>query len=254
LLPGSEFAALGGNVDPTFSPDGESVLFRATNDLLRIPVSGGKPQRVDSAGAASWADGGRIVLARADTLWEISIERGARRVISAPDRAAGIPRLDWPAVLAGGRFALVNVGRQGTPLEEHHIGLISLDDGHIEDLGIVGTNPLYSGTGHIVFGRVGGDVFAVPFSLRARKVQGQPRLILQGIWVGGGEPFGWRVSPDGQRVAVEYNDYARSRPKGPIVLLDFRTGAVQQVAAQGEGLSPQWRGSTALPRGLHAGV
>jgi len=99
LLPGSEFAALGGNVDPTFSPDGESVLFRATNDLLRIPVSGGKPQRVDSAGAASWADGGRIVLARADTLWEISIEGGARRVISAPDRAAGIPRLDWPAVL-----------------------------------------------------------------------------------------------------------------------------------------------------------
>ena len=56
LVPGAEFGALGGNVDPTFSPDGETILFRANNELLRIPVSGAKAQRVDSSGAASWVD------------------------------------------------------------------------------------------------------------------------------------------------------------------------------------------------------
>ena len=49
-----------------------------------------------------------------------------------------------------------------------------------------------------------------------------------------------RVSPDGQRAVVENNAEDLSGPSGPISLLDLRTGAVQRLAAPGEGQSPAW--------------
>ena len=284
LIPGTENGLGGLNVDPTLSPNGASLLYRTNTALVRIPVTGGSAQRVDSTGLASWGDGDRIVTSRADTLWEMTPDGGAKRVISAPDSAAGIPGLRWPSVLPGGKHALVNVRsvRPGATIDDDHIGVISLDDGRIEDLGIVGTNPLYSGTGHIVFGRLTGEVFAAPFSLRTRRVQGAPARILQGIWIGTGGAVGVavsgngtmayhegqsnlrkllivkndgtardvpasvglynvpRVSPDGQRIVVERNPSTASRPEGAIVLIDVRTGALQQVAAEGEGMAPQW--------------
>ncbi len=286
LIAGSETSLPDGSVDPMFSPDGTSVLFRAGDDLLRIPVSGGTARRIDAAGNASWVDDGRIVNARIDTVWLTSVDDGARRVLVVANAAAGIPRLRLPAVLPGGRFALVNLRgtRPNAPLDDDHLGVLSLDDGTINDLGIVGTNPQYSGTGHIVFGRVTGELFAVPFSLRSRTVQGPPVLLQPNVWVaqngavgaavslngtlayhsgefagntrslrivgdGGAErpgPGGTaayyapRLSPDGQRVVVEYNEPARKTPTGPIVLLDVGSGAVQPIAAEGEGLMPKW--------------
>ena len=286
LIAGSETSLPDGSVDPMFSPDGTTVLFRAGQDLLRIPVSGGTARRIDAAGNASWVDDGRIVNVRRDTVWLTSVDDGARRVLVVANAAAGIPRLRLPAVLPGGRFALVNLlgTRPNAPLDDDHLGVLSLDDGTINDLGIVGTNPQYSGTGHIVFGRVTGELFAVPFSLRSRTVQGPPVLLQPNVWVaqngavgaavslngtlayhsgefagntrslrivgdGGAErpgPGGTaayyapRLSPDGQRVVVEYNEPARKTPTGPIVLLDVASGAVQPIAADGEGLMPKW--------------
>ena len=283
-IPGSERVTYTGNVDPVFSPDGASILFRSADALLRIPTSGGIEERVGAAGSASWGDGNRIVFTAGDTLLETAPDGSARRVISIPDAGAESLHLRWPSVLPRGRHALVNLRRRGGPLDEDRLGVVSLEDGSIEDLGIVGTNPLYSGTGHIVFGRATGEVFAVPFSLGSRKVLGPPTRILENVWVGGGGAVGvavsqtgtltyhegdfvgrqralWavgvdgterrvpaaeqdyflpRVSPDGQRVVVEVNADNRWPPEGPIVLLDLRTGAVQRLAAPGEGLSPEW--------------
>ena len=75
--------------------------------------------------------------------------------------------------------------------------MVSLDDGAVEDLGIVGLNPLYSGTGHIVFGRTTGEVFAVPFSLATRKVLGPPTRIIENVWVGPAGAVGVAVSQNG---------------------------------------------------------
>ena len=49
-----------------------------------------------------------------------------------------------------------------------------------------------------------------------------------------------RVSPDGQRILVESNGNSRVKPEGAIVLFDVRTGALQRVVAEGEGISPRW--------------
>ena len=283
VISGSEQVTYSGNVDPTFSPDGASVLFRGDDALLRIPVSGGRAERVGTAASASWGDGDRIVFTSGDTLLETTPDGGARRVILVADTLATGWRLSWPSVLPGGRHALVSLLRPGDEVNLRRLGVVSLDDGGIEDLGIVGRNPLYSGTGHIVFGRGNGEVFAVPFSIRSRKVLGSPVRILESVWVGGGGAVGvavslngiltfhegdggsgrvlWRigvdgaerrvpaadlsyfvprVSPDGQRLAVENSGENGTGPTGPIILLDLRTGAVQRIAEPGEGTSSEW--------------
>ncbi len=209
-IPGAELESGSGNVDPSFSPEGASILFRNGGELMRVAVTGGRAQRVDSAANASWGDGDRIVGVRGDTLWETKPDGEGRRMISARNTLAGIPRLRWPSVLPGGHYALVNV-RTSQSLEDDHLGVISLDDGQIEDLGIVGTNPLYSGTGHIVFGRVTGEVFAVPFSLRSRKLLGAPVRLLEGIWVGPGGGVGVSVAGNGTLVYQEGESGADGR-------------------------------------------
>ncbi len=285
VIPGSERVQYAGNVDLVFSPDGLSLLFRGDTSLLRIPVTGGRAERVGPGAAASWGDGDRIVYITRDTLLETTADGNARRVIRVADSAAKGWQLSWPSVLPGGRQALVTLTPFGEVTNDsRRLGLVSLDDGGVEDLGIIGLNPLYSGTGHIVFGRATGEVFAVPFSLATRKVLGQPTRIMENVWVGPvgavgvavsqngtltyhltdagvGRRWLWnvgvdgserrvpaaaeryflpRVSPDGQRAVVENNVEEVSAPSGPISLLDLRTGAVQRLAAPGEGQYPAW--------------
>ncbi len=199
VIPGSERLSFQGNVNPTFSPDGTSILFVADDALLRLPVTGGRAERVSPAMAsASWGDGDRIVFSIGDTLWEATSDGGAKRVISVADSAGNGPR--WLSVLPGGRHALANLRGTGRTAASDRLGVVSLEDGSTEDLGLVGTNPLYSGTGHIVFGRVTGEVFAVPFSLGSRKLLGPPVRILEDVWVGGGGAVGVAVSQNGTLV------------------------------------------------------
>lgn len=47
-------------------------------------------------------------------------------------------------MLPGGHYALVSVSARGQQADDDHIGVISIDDGRVEDLGIVGTNAQYS--------------------------------------------------------------------------------------------------------------
>jgi len=197
VIPGSERVTYSGNVDPVFSPDGASILFRSTDALLRIPVAGGSAERIGPAASASWGDGNQIVFASGDTLLETAPDGSARRVISVPNRAEGNRGLRWPSVLPGGRHALVTIRGESGVIDDDRLGVVALEDGSVEDLGLVGLNPLYSGTGHIVFGRATGEVFAVPFSLGSRKVLGPPVRILENVWVGGGGAVGVAVSQNG---------------------------------------------------------
>jgi len=106
------------------------------------------------------------------------------------------------------------------------LGVVSLTDGTITDLGLVGTNPHYVGTGHVVFGRAGGLVFAAPFSLRSRSVTGPAVLLAENVWQGTGGATGFAVSDNG--TLVYHTGNLLSSGVSELVVVD-RTGLERRV-------------------------
>jgi eukaryotic-like serine/threonine-protein kinase len=183
----------------SFSPDGEWLLFRAGGLLRRVPVGGGTPQTVTDNldNAASWGDGGIVVFERSNAIWVTSVDGADARQVVAPDSASGVLRYYTPSMLPGGRYAIVTLFRASMRLESATLALLSLRDGRITELDIVGSNAHYSSTGHIIFGRANGLILAVPFSLRRRQVTGQPFVLLDGVAAFGTARFQLAVSRNG---------------------------------------------------------
>ena len=175
VLPGTERAW-----GPAFSPDGQWVLFANDAGLMKLAVSGGAPLRLASAThqrGASWGDDGNIVYAQDDDLWSVSSDGGVPRQVSHGRR------LMEPDVLPGAHDVLAVGVRDGDPLV-----LVSLSDGRVTDLGVSGYAPHYVSSGHIVFYRGDGTVYAVPFSPRKHAVTGDPVPIVTGV-ANHGPPF-----------------------------------------------------------------
>jgi serine/threonine-protein kinase len=189
LIPGSDSAN-----SPTFSSDGRWIVFKTITALKRIPVSGGVAQLLaDSVfGMGSLGDGGRLLFDRAVTLWVGAAQGRDFKRIAGPDISKGIYRYFWPEMLPGSTHALVTIDRHrlSQSLDSLYLGVVSLSDGSVTNLGIQGLGPHYVAPGRIVFGR-GGSVFSVPFSLGSRRITGPPELLLQNVSqnVGGGTEF-----------------------------------------------------------------
>ncbi|MFN7983001.1 MAG: protein kinase [Vicinamibacterales bacterium] len=126
----------GGLRGASWGEDG-SILFATTvsHGLMRVPATGGEPQRVTTSGAS----------ARADHV--------------------------WPDVLPGGRAALFTVGVGGG--DGVHLAVVQLATGQMSDLRLAGTGPRYLSTGHIVYS-AGGHLQAVRFDAGALQVRGAP--------------------------------------------------------------------------------
>ena len=69
---------------------------------------------------------------------------------------------------------------RGGSFDEARIGLLSLDTGEIREIIDGGTRPLYSPTGHVVYGREGA-LLAVPFDLQTGETLGRPTVVLTDV-------------------------------------------------------------------------
>ena len=188
---------------PSFSPDGEWILYADGARLLRVPVGGGSPLLVTDTGATgSWGDGGAIVFVRQNALYVTTPEGGAARKVAAPDTAHGVYSLRWPSLLPGGEHVLVAIDRArfSSVVDSLRLGVVSLKDGTVTDLGMPGTNATYVTSGHVVFGRAGGIVMAAPFSLSKRAFTGPATQLLESVWQGSGGATGYAVSDNGTLV------------------------------------------------------
>ena len=283
-IKGSDAVEFVANVDPVFSPDGATILFKGKDALYRLPVSGGRAERVGPSGNASWRDNERVVYISGDSVFEIRADGSGTRLIRASGSGANRKNLSWMSALPGGHHALVSLRVVAGATGESRLAVLSLDDGAIEELGILGTNALYAGNDRIVFGRTSGELFAMPFSLASRKPLGPPVRLLENVWVGGAGAVGVavsengvlmyhegqsgpaqrvlyavstngverrlpssdqaymrpRVSPDGQHVVLENNIETLLATDRPLLVVDVKTGAVQRLAAPGEGFQPEW--------------
>jgi Tol biopolymer transport system component len=184
--------------NPSFSPDGQWLLFQSGSRLLKVRTAGGTPERVlDSAVVASWGDDGFLLYEKGNALWRVSAAGGEPRRVATPDADQGHRRYSWPEVLPGSRHALITIWRGSGSLDSARLGTVSLSDGVVTDLGVRGANPHYAAPGYVVFAQVGGSVAAVPFSLRRRATTGAPVRLLQNVWTGGGGGTDFAVSDNG---------------------------------------------------------
>jgi eukaryotic-like serine/threonine-protein kinase len=183
-MTGVSFGALHGTEGaraPSFSPRGDWLLFVVDGRLKKVPVDGGTalPLADSTDGQHSWGDGDRIVYARRGALWVVPSGGGASRLVARPDSTRGEAAFGWPDVLPGGRHALITITRG----DSTDIGVVSLENGEVTDLGIAGTGARFAAPGHIVYATRGGALWAAPFNLRKRALSGAGRVIADGMHV-----------------------------------------------------------------------
>jgi len=214
------------NVSPSFSPQGDWIVFEADRVPKKIPTAGGAAQTLaDSGTGISWGDNGVLLYTRQGILMMGTAEGRDARVLARPDSTRGYYSINWPEVLPGGKYALVTLNRAPTLIvDSMRLGVVDLRTGATTDLGIYGTNAHYVATGHIVFGRAGGLVFAAPFSLRTRAVTGAASLLLENVWQGTGGATGFSVSDNG---TLAYTEGSRSVMKELVGVT--RSGSVRRL-------------------------
>ena len=188
-MAGVAFTALHGTTSarsPVFSPDGQALLYVADGRLMKVSSAGGAalPLADSTEGQHSWGDGDRVVFMRRGAVWTVSAGGGTARRVAGTDSSRGVRALGWPDVLPGSTHALVTIERTiGSAPDSNHLGVVSLDDGKVTDLGLVGTGGRFAPPDHVIYATAEGSLWAVPFSVRKRRVTGPRVLLASGVHV-----------------------------------------------------------------------
>ncbi len=180
-IPGTE---RGRNV--VYSPDGQWIAYFVGSDLFKRPLVGGSPVRLaeDADGgnnsALAWLDD-RTILYEQETSNAVSVsivrisEDGGEPLGVAFQREGATPT--WASGLPGARGALVMV--TGNQLYVVDLG----DSSSTLALEQV-ARAWYAPTGHIVYVRPDGALFAVPFDLDTLELTGSAIPLFEGVRVG----------------------------------------------------------------------
>ncbi|MEQ1910926.1 MAG: protein kinase [Vicinamibacterales bacterium] len=237
---------------PVFSPDGRTVAFYDGLVLRSQPIDGGAvvticPLDGDIRGL-SWATDDTIVFATVRTrgLMRVPATGGTPTRLTTAGDASGANHF-WPSVLPNGR-GIVFTKWSGV-LDRAQLAVLSLATNEVVDL-VPGTSPVYSDSGHLIFGGRDRSLRAIAFDQETLHVTGEPTTVLDrvGIEVDGSANFGLsstgtlvyttestNVPPSRTIVWVDRNGreeptgappraftYARLSPDGTRVALDAR--------------------------------
>ncbi len=193
IIPGSDSGR-----SPTFSPEGKHILYwlgdaggnpALVTRLMKLPIEGGAPVQIaDSAwphAQASWGDGGQVIFRRSDHLVLISDSGSAERAKFRPDTARGQFAFGWPHFLPGGKKALLTIVRgRSSPIDSQFLGVLNIADGVVTDLDVRGFTPQYA-SGHVLFVRHDGALYARPFDVKKGEFTGEARSIAKDLSVRG---------------------------------------------------------------------
>ena len=184
---------------PFFSPDGQSVGFIGNSGLHRSLVAGGRPEFVcPSRGYvnATWLERNDIIFGDGSTqgLQQCAPD-GTVTTLLASDSAESF---NLPHGLPGDRGVLFTIRRGST----ERLAVLDLQTGAANTLDIVGTDPRYVETGHLVYMSPDGLLRAVGFHLRTLTTSGESQVIAEGVSVGRGGRAQLAMSRGGILVTV----------------------------------------------------
>jgi serine/threonine-protein kinase len=197
-----------------FSPDGQSVLFMRNGSLITRPVRGGAATTLADGvdlgtPGLDWLDDGSI-------LYEARPTRLVRMWLdgSAPaDTLLETSGMRWAKAIRGSGTALVN-SCPGCDL-----GILDLETDEVTWILEEATRGWYVPTGHIVWVRNDGSVFAQPYDPETREVGAVGTPLFEGVRTANG----WAdmvVADDGTMIYVEGGNIGsggneRRHPRGP---------------------------------------
>jgi hypothetical protein len=179
-----------GAYSPFFSPDGEWIAFFAGNNLKKVPVGGGQPitihTDVETPVGGVWPSQDHIAVAINEgnqLAWYSPAGGKSERTDSLGVNWHLFPQLlpGRNGVLAHDRRGLVLITFE--PLHIYDItthGVVPSGEVHTDQ--ILGHNPMYSRSGHIVYSSLGdGGLMALPFDAKSLKVLGPPVSVLNNV-------------------------------------------------------------------------
>ena len=185
-------------MEPTYSPDGQWIAYRVGADILKRPLVGGssvtlaEDSNPSGTTAFSWLDDGTILYEWEDT--GQASPRGILRIsedggepLDVVYRPEGLYAPSWVQGLPGSQGALV-IGCPGPTTcsgDRAELRIVDLEDLSSEIVLEQVVRAWYTPTGHIVYVRLDGAVFAAPFDLGALQISGSGVPLFDGVRVSG---------------------------------------------------------------------
>ena len=185
-LEAKPLAGTDGAVGPFFSPDGEWVGFFAGGKLKKVAVNRGVAVTLmasaPSPGGASWSSLGALALQSINTggqgLQQVSQEGGTPQPLTRIGIGEAYHR--WPEFLPGGTGVLFAGSVSVVAWNNAQIAVQPGGTGEHKNLALVGTQPRFSPTGHLLYAQAG-TLMAAPFDARRLALTGAAVPAIEGL-------------------------------------------------------------------------
>jgi Tol biopolymer transport system component len=179
-IPGSDLP--NGVTNPTFSPDGKSIAFRAGDGTLRrMALDGGAASTIcplkEVPYGMSWHDDGIVFATLSGGIFRVTPNGGVPETIA---KVTPGEIMDSPRLLPNGRGVMFTVRSQNETWDQARIVVQPLDGTERKTLVTGGADARYLPTGHLAY-VVGGVVYAVPIDLGTLSVTGSPVPVVEGV-------------------------------------------------------------------------
>jgi Tol biopolymer transport system component/tRNA A-37 threonylcarbamoyl transferase component Bud32 len=211
---------------PFFSPDGRSLAFATPGRLLKISLAGGPALAVATLDSGffggTWGVGGVIVFGMDAGLRQVPAAGGRPVELTLPDTSREIGHA-LPHFLPDGNNVLFQVRGSDNVTR---IAAVDVRSRAVKRFDVVGANPRYVSSGHVVLPNIDGSVTAAPFDPERVEFTGAGFPVAEGVLVGPGGGAELGVSLTGNFVYATGQSGVRS-----IVLVD-RRGVVQPLSTE----------------------
>ena len=171
-------SAIRGGGEVSVSPDGEMVAVPSGDGLYVVPLVGGAPRRVvpgRSLCCTRWGVDGVIYFTdvRDRGVYSVPSSGGDPHLVLPPDSTGRI--LSYYQPLPGGDRAIVASDAMPSNVE-----IVDTRTGRRVVL-TEGARPFATDSGHLLFARAGGGIFAAPFDAEAMELTGSAVLMVEGV-------------------------------------------------------------------------
>jgi serine/threonine-protein kinase len=215
---------------PFFSPDGQWVGFATTEQLKKVPITGGTPIslcKVNRSRGASWGPNNTIVVSpeNGSALFTVSAAGGELQPLTTLDREKGEVSHRWPQIVPGGAVIFTSMPQGSASADGGVIEAVSLETGERTVLHQGGSYGRWVPSGHLVYSREN-TLFAMPFDIKKMKATGSPAPIVQGVTASSGNG-GTQISFS-DTGALAYVSGEIGVPEYPVMMMD-RNGVVSTL-------------------------